>query len=63
MSETIRAYQEWVEYEDGYDEWEWKGLGWETADGMDVDENLYELIEVVDEDKHYHPIEALFKLR
>lgn len=62
MKEIIGS-QEWVEYEDGYDEWEWHGLGWETEDGVDIDENLYELIEVLDRNKHYYPIRGLFRLK
>lgn len=62
MKEII-GFQEWIEDDDGWGEYSWHGFGWETEEGADIDENLYELIEVLDEDKHYHPIKALFKLR
>lgn len=58
---VLIAEQEWRENEDG-----WHECGWFiTVDDAEreVHESTFELVEVLDRDKYYHPIKASFRKR
>ena len=55
--EFIVGYQEW--YEDQDSKTGWSGLGW-FDDGNNSLEG-HQLVKYIENDKHYNPIEAIFK--
>lgn len=56
---NIIGIQKW--FETTNEKSPWVSLGWETEDGDEIDEDEYELVEVIDSDKYAHPIKATFK--